>query len=140
LTATPTLAASAACFRDGKVLIAKRITPPLWSLPGGRIEPGESPEQAAQRELMEETGIEAEIVALAGEREVVLKDEGGGIAARFRIFAYAARWRAGEAKPGPEASEVLWVDPEALSGYKTTEGLLPIVMEAKRILGPCAGA
>ena len=135
MSVSPTLAASAACFRGGKVLIAKRIKPPLWSLPGGRIEAGETPEAAAMRELLEETGVEAEIVALAGEREVVLKDEGGGIAARFKIFAYAARWRAGEAKPGPEASEIAWVEPEALSAYKTTEGLLPIVMEAKRLIG-----
>jgi len=135
VSVSPTLAASAACFRGGKVLIAKRIKPPLWSLPGGRIEAGETPEAAAMRELLEETGVEAEIVALAGEREVVLKDEGGGIAARFKIFAYAARWRAGEAKPGPEASEIAWVEPEALSAYKTTEGLLPIVMEAKRLIG-----
>jgi 8-oxo-dGTP pyrophosphatase MutT (NUDIX family) len=139
VSVTPTLAASAACFRDGKVLIAKRIRPPLWSLPGGRIEPGETPEAAAKRELMEETGVEAEIVALAGEREVILKDEGGGVAARFKIFAYAARWRAGEAKPGPEASEVAWVEPAALSAYKTTDGLLPIVLEAERIV-TCAGA
>jgi 8-oxo-dGTP pyrophosphatase MutT (NUDIX family) len=68
---SPTLAASAACFRDGKVLIAKRIKPPLWSLPGGRIEPGETPEAAAARELMEETGVTAEIVAGGGAREGV---------------------------------------------------------------------
>jgi len=135
VSVSPTLAASAACFRDGKVLIAKRIKPPLWSLPGGRIEPGETPEAAAARELMEETGVTAEIVALAGEREVVLKDEGGGIAARFRIFAFAARWQAGEAKPGAEAAEVAWVEPDGLSAYKTTDGLLPIVLEAKRLIG-----
>ena len=135
MSVSPTLAASAACFRGGKVLIAKRIKPPLWSLPGGRIEPGETPEAAAMRELLEETGVEAEIVALAGEREVVLKDEGGGIAARFKIFAYAARWRAGEAAPGPEATEVAWVAPEEIAAYNATEGLLPIVMEAKRLVG-----
>lgn len=135
MSVSPTLAASAACFRDGKVLIAKRLKPSLWSLPGGRIEPGETPEAAAMRELLEETGVEAEIVALAGEREVVLKDEGGGVAARFKIFAYAARWRAGEAKPGPEACEVAWVAPEEIAAYNATEGLLPIVMEAKRLIG-----
>ena len=135
MSVSPTLAASAACFRGGKVLIAKRIRPPLWSLPGGRIEPGETPEAAAMRELLEETGVEAEIVALAGEREVVLKDEGGGVAARFKIFAYAARWRAGEAAPGPEATEVAWVAPEEIAAYNATEGLLPIVMEAKRLVG-----
>lgn len=135
MSVSPTLAASAACFRDGKVLIAKRIKPPLWSLPGGRIEPGETPEAAAARELLEETGVTAEIVALAGEREVVLKDEGGGIAARFKIFAFAARWRAGEAKPGAEAAEVAWVEPEEIAAYNATEGLLPIVMAAKRLIG-----
>ena len=135
MSVSPTLAASAASFRGGKVLIAKRIKPPLWSLPGGRIEPGETPEAAAMRELLEETGVEAEIVALAGEREVVLKDEGGGVAARFKIFAYAARWRAGEAAPGPEATEVAWVAPEEVAAYNATEGLLPIVMEAKRLVG-----
>ena len=135
MSVSPTLAASAACFRGGKVLIAKRIKPPLWSLPGGRIEAGETPEAAAMRELLEETGVEAEIVALAGEREVVLKDEGGGVAARFKIFAYAARWRAGEAAPGPEATEVAWVAPEEIAAYNATEGLLPIVMEAKRLVG-----
>ena len=135
MSVSPTLVASAACFRDGKVLIAKRLKPSLWSLPGGRIEPGETPEAAAMRELFEETGVEAEIVALAGEREVVLKDEGGGVAARFKIFAYAARWRAGEAAPGPEAAEVAWVAPEEIAAYNATEGLLPIVMEAKRLIG-----
>ena len=135
MSITPTLAASAACFRDGKVLIAKRIKPSLWSLPGGRIEPGETPEAAAMRELFEETGVTAEAVGLAGEAEVVRKDENGEILARFRIFAYAARWQAGEAVPGPEAAEVAWVTPEEIAAYSATEGLLPIVMEAKRLIG-----
>ncbi|MES1154895.1 MAG: NUDIX hydrolase, partial [Pseudorhodoplanes sp.] len=116
-----TIAASAACFRNGKVLIAKRFKPPLWSLPGGRVEPGETPEQAAIRELFEETGVKAELVALAGERDVELKDKDGALAARFHIFAYAARWIAGEAAPGPEASEVAWTEPAMISSYNTTQ-------------------
>lgn len=130
----PTLAASAACFRGGTVLIAKRIKPPVWSLPGGRVEPGETPEQAAIRELFEETGVTAEAVGLAGKSEVILKDKAGLVSARFRILAFAARWIAGEAKPGPEASEVAWVEPEQISSFKTTEGLLPIVLEARRMV------
>ena len=55
------IAASAAVFRDGRVLIARRMHGPrLWSLPGGRVEPGESPAQAAAREVREETGVEAD--------------------------------------------------------------------------------
>jgi len=67
------LAASAAVFRDGKVLIARRVKPPtLWSLPGGRVEKNENPNDAAERELYEETGVVAEILGLAGRRQAPL--------------------------------------------------------------------
>ncbi len=128
-------AASAAVFRDGKVLIARRVKPPaLWSLPGGRVEKNEDPKEAAERELYEETGVEAEILGLAGQREVTLRDERGEIAGKYVILAFAARWLAGEAKPGPEASEVAWVEPDKLTGFKMTEGLLPIILTAQRIV------
>lgn len=130
----PTLAASAACFRGGKVLIAKRIKPSLWSLPGGRLEPGETLAEAAVRELLEETGVTAEVVGLAGQTEVIRKDRNGAVVARFRVHAFAARWVAGEAAPGPEAADVAWVDPEEITAYDATEGLLPIVLEARRLL------
>ena len=58
----PFLAASIAVFRDGQVLLAERAAPPaarLFSLPGGLVEPGESLQEAALRELEEETGVEA---------------------------------------------------------------------------------
>lgn len=131
----PTLAASAACFRGGKVLIARRIKPSLWSLPGGRLEPGETLAEAAMRELFEETGVTAEPVGLAGQTEVIRKDRNGVVIARFQIHAFAARWIAGEAAPGPEAAAVAWVEPEEITAYNATEGLLPIVLEARRLLG-----
>ena len=131
----PTLAASAAVFRDGKVLIARRVQPPgLWSLPGGRIEKGESPEQAAQREVYEETGVDCETVGFAGQREVIQHDESGAVRRKFIVLAFAARWVAGEAQPGLEASDVAWVKPEKLSNYPLTEGLLPIVRSAQRLM------
>ena len=130
----PIPAASTAVFRDGKGLLARRAQPPLWSLPGGRIELGETAEQAALRELREEVGVEAEIVAPAGEREVTRRDKSGVIVARFRIQAFAARWRAGEPKPGPEAIEVRWVDPGKIGELKTTEGLAEIVAAAWRLV------
>lgn len=130
----PIPAASIAVFRDGKVLLALRTQPRLWSLPGGRIEPGETAEQAALRELREEVGVEAEIVAPAGEREAVWRGRDGVVVARFRIQAFAARWRAGEPKTGPEAVEVRWLDPDQVSELKTTEGLAEIVATARRLV------
>ncbi len=131
----PIPAASIAVFRDGKVLLALRTQPRLWSLPGGRIEPGETAEQAALRELREEVGVEAEIVAPAGEREAVWRGRDGVVVARFRIQAFAARWRAGEPKTGPEAVEVRWIEPGKIGELKTTEGLAEIVAAARRLIG-----
>ena len=130
----PIPAASIAVFRDGKVLLARRARPPLWSLPGGRIEPGETAEQAALRELREEVGVEAEIVAPVGEREAVRRDKSGVVVARFRIQAFAARWRAGEPKTGPEAIDVRWVEPDKVGELETTEGLAEIVATARRLV------
>ena len=65
--ARPILAASIAVFREGRVLIARRGRAPnagLYSLPGGAIEAGETAREAALRELREEVGVEAEIVAV----------------------------------------------------------------------------
>jgi 8-oxo-dGTP diphosphatase len=132
----PVLCASAAVFRDGKLLIARRTKPPfLWSLPGGAVEWGETLAAAALRELHEETGVEAEIAGYAGYSEVMLKNEKGNVFDHFVIVAFAARWRAGEAKTGPEASAVEWVDPARLRDYEITEGLVPIVEAAERLVG-----
>jgi mutator protein MutT len=126
---SPIIAASAAVFRGGRVLLAKRANPPrVWSLPGGKVEAGETPEAAAIREVREETGVDCEIVALADEGEVALP----GV--RYRLYAFAARFRAGEARPGPEAGAVEWVRPEEIANYDTTEGLAEIVERAKRII------
>jgi ADP-ribose pyrophosphatase YjhB (NUDIX family) len=130
----PIPAASIAVFRDGKVLLARRARPRLWSLPGGRIEPGETAEQAALRELREEVGVEAEIVGPAGEREAVWRDRNGTLVARFRIQTFAARWRAGEPKTGPEAVEVRWVDPDKVGELETTDGLAEIIATARGLL------
>ena len=132
----PILAASAACFRDGRLLIARRAKPPhLWSLPGGRVHPGEAAANAAQRELREETGVEAEILGFAGYREAILRDANGALQNHFLILAFAARWRAGEAKVSAEASAVEWIEPGELSRYRTTEGLAEIVAAAQRLAG-----
>ncbi|MGW0561976.1 (deoxy)nucleoside triphosphate pyrophosphohydrolase [Streptomyces sp. NPDC003016] len=55
----------AAVFHEGRLLAARRSAPPElaggWELPGGKVEPGESPERALVRELREELGVEADV-------------------------------------------------------------------------------
>ena len=76
----PQLAVSAAIFRDDQVLLVRRARAPskgVYSLPGGRVEFGESLHTALYREVDEETGLKISIVGLAGWREV-LPEAGGG--------------------------------------------------------------
>lgn len=139
----PTLAASAAVFRDGRVLLAKRGFAPglgLWSLPGGRVEPGETLAEAAVREVMEEVGVRAEVVAVAAALDFISRDSDGALASHFVVVAHAALWRAGEPEPGPEATEVGWFPPTEVAGLATTRGLADVVQRAACLLPKGAAA
>jgi len=129
----PYLAVSAAIFRDGKVLIVRRARPPangLYTLPGGGVELGETLEEAVIREVREETGLEVEPVALAGYRQAITRDAEGGVERHFVILPFAARWIAGEVSLNEELGEAHWLEPDALCGLQTTEGLALIVHAA----------
>jgi len=92
----PQLAVSAVIFRDDKVLVLRRAKSPgngFYSLPGGRVEFGESLVTALHREVDEETGLRIEIAGLAGWREVLPGTGGGG---HYLIMSFAARWISGE--------------------------------------------
>jgi ADP-ribose pyrophosphatase YjhB (NUDIX family) len=130
----PVLAASAACFRNGKLLLVRRAAPPeLWTLPGGRVEPGEAAAEAARRELREETGVEGDIVGFAGHRVMTLRDVEGALERHFVILSFAVRWRAGDGQVGEELAALEWIEPSALARFQTTEGLSEIVESARRL-------
>jgi 8-oxo-dGTP diphosphatase len=132
----PLLAASLACFRDGKVLIARRGRAPnrgLWSLPGGGVEFGETAADGALREFFEETGAEAEIVGLAEIVESIARDADGRTELHAVILAYAGRLKSGEPGPSDEAEELAWVRPGRLGAYETTPGLERVVRRAAEI-------
>ena len=133
----PFLAASAAVFRDGKVLLASRTKPPadkVFSLPGGIVELGETLHEAALRELMEEVGVEAEIVGLAGPVDIIEREADGRIVRPFVVNAFACRWVAGEPRTGPEAGEVLWMDPDRVDDLPTSPHLARLVRQAAALL------
>jgi 8-oxo-dGTP diphosphatase len=127
----PILAVSAAIIRDGKVLIVRRAPRPpaggLYTLPGGVVELGETLTEAVVREIREETALAIEPVALAGYREAIGKDDDGRIRRHFVILPFAARWIAGEPAINDELTEALWLDPAAVTGLKTTDGLMEII-------------
>ncbi|WP_439405519.1 NUDIX hydrolase [Bradyrhizobium sp. DASA03076] len=135
----PQIAVSAAIFRDGKVLLTRRARSPakgFYSLPGGRVEFGESLHQAVKREVDEETGLAIEIVSLAGWREVLPAAPGAG---HYLILSFAARWLAREPTLNDELDDFRWIAPDtlgSLSDLKLTGGLEEIVQSAARLIGP----
>jgi 8-oxo-dGTP diphosphatase len=96
------------CLRDEEVLLIRRGRPPKqgeWSLPGGRIEPGERAADAALRELREETGVEAEITGLIDVVDGLFPEAGR----HYVLIDYAARWLSGEPVAGDDALEARFV-------------------------------
>ena len=86
--------------------------------------------EAVKREVMEETAITIEPVALAGFRETITRDADNRVERHFVILPFAARWLAGEPCLNEELSEARWVRPAALADLPTTPGLAAIVANA----------
>jgi 8-oxo-dGTP diphosphatase len=131
----PQLAVSAAIFRDDKILLVRRARSPskgVYSLPGGRVEFGETLHAALHREVAEETSLKIEIVELAGWREVVPTAEGGG---HYVIMSFAAHWRAGDVVLNEELDDHQWLAPDALDELRITPGLEDLIQSARRVLG-----
>lgn len=104
---------------DDVILIRRRNEPQrhAWGYPGGSIEPGESIHDAALRELMEETGTEAEVLGLLDVVEVCEFDRTGRHH-HFVLIALLCRYIAGELRPGDDAMDCRWVRiPDGLSAF-----------------------
>jgi 8-oxo-dGTP diphosphatase len=89
------------------VLLAVRVDPRGWELPGGNLEPGEDDESALVREVREETGIEVLVGPLVGEYR-----RSGFLPHTARV--YRCRPQGGVIAPSSETARVRWWDPEAI--------------------------
>jgi len=119
------LAVVAAVLRDGqgRVLLARRLPGGphggLWEFPGGKVEPGEMPEEALARELVEELGIQVTV------GDEVLAVDHAYPHLRLRLIAYACTLRAGT--PATlHCQDFAWVTPAELTSYPMPEADLPI--------------
>jgi len=107
---------------QGRLLLIKRGHAPgagLWSLPGGRIEPGETDAEALVREMREETGLVVEPGQLVGAVRRPAQD--GDF---LDIRDYAATVTGGTLHAGDDAAEARWVAPDELESLPITEGLV----------------
>jgi 8-oxo-dGTP diphosphatase len=108
---------------SGRLLLIKRGHEPgkgLWSIPGGRIEAGESDAAALVREVREETGLVVTPGPLIGS---VRRPSGSGDSV-FDIRDYAASVIGGALVPGDDADDAVWAGPAELDTLPMAEGLL----------------
>lgn len=131
-TTAPVPCAGVVCLRGDEVLLIRRGTSPRlgeWSLPGGRIEPGERAADAAMRELVEETGVTAE---LAGLIDVV----DGFFPPRhhYVLIDYAARWISGNPRAGDDAAEAAFHPLREIDALVAWEETRRVIRAAVKLL------
>lgn len=108
--------------QDARLLLIRRGTPPhagTWSIPGGRVEPGEDGPAAVVRELREETGLVVEVGALVG---AVTRAGADGV--RYEIEDWACVVTGGQLVAGDDATDACWADSTGLARLTLTPGLV----------------
>ncbi|MGQ0743855.1 MAG: NUDIX hydrolase [Acidimicrobiales bacterium] len=124
--ARPELCVSALVAEDGRVLLVRRGPGPAggqWSLPGGRVEAGESLAEAVVREVLEETGLSAVCNHLVGWVEKV--GDPGWVILAFAVTLLDPHDSAPRA--GSDAAEIRWVSLDQVSELDLTDGLVDLL-------------
>jgi ADP-ribose pyrophosphatase len=128
----PRVGVGAVVSREGRVLLVRRGAAPalgLWAIPGGVLELGETLQEAAEREILEETGI----TIRAGEPlftcDVIRRDSAGAVRFHYVIIDMTAEYVAGEVRGSDDALEARWVAPEEMAGLSATDTTLKLLRQ-----------
>lgn len=108
----PIVGVGVVLVRDGKILLEKRKNEPgqgKWSVPGGIVELGETPEQTAIREMLEETGLAVSNPEPIDIINQVTLDEHGKVEYHFVIIDYFVKLHGGSLQAASDAAELEWV-------------------------------
>ena len=138
----PLVGIGVAVLRPDAVLLVRRAKPPAqgtWSLPGGAQRLGETCEQAARRELAEETGIAVGPLHLAGHVDSIHYDADGHVQFHYTILDFCAAYVTGNAQAGGDATELAWAGLDRLADYDLWEEAQHIVALSRVRLGGSAG-
>ena len=130
----PVLGVGAVIVKDGKALIVKRANEPFkgqWSIPGGRVEPGETLAEAVRREMREETGLEVRVGPLIDVFELV-EHVAGRLRHHFVIVDYLCACVGGALCAGDDAEALAWVTDDEVVRYGVADGAAAVVRKALR--------
>ncbi len=110
--ARPIVGVGVLVFKANELLLIQRGKPPKvgeWSLPGGAIELGETLWQAAEREILEECGIQIANCELLETVDIVLRDDSGRVQYHYVIVDFIADYAGGEARAASDALSAQWM-------------------------------
>jgi 8-oxo-dGTP diphosphatase len=129
----PIVAVSALIIRDGSILLVKRANEPnkgKWSLPGGKLELGETVRQAAEREALEECSVRVMADHIFEVTDHIIHDDAGRVKYHYVLIDLIARYISGEARAQSDAAECRWFTIKELDKLDTTAQLRSVIMRA----------
>ena len=133
MTAQPQRAVSAAIFHRGRFLLVRRGRPPalgLYAFPGGRVEPGETLDQAVRREVSEETGALLDTVRHLVDLSIPAEDDAQRV--EFVLSVHVAGFAGGRLAPGDDADALAWYTLDEMARLPLAGSVLEI---ARQIAG-----
>lgn len=131
----PLVGVGALIVKDNKVLLVKRANEPnkgKWSIPGGVVKLGESLIDALKRGILEETGLEIDVLDVVCVSEEIVKDkEGENIKFHYVIIDFFAKIVGGQLKVGSDAEEARWVSFDELDDLEIVEFVKKLIENVK---------
>jgi mutator protein MutT len=126
----PLVGVGAVIVEGDRVVLVRRAAQPMageWSIPGGLLELGETMRLGAEREALEETGLQVEAGEVLGVLDRILPDASGKLRFHYVLIDFLCRRVAGELRAGGDAAEARWVREAELQSLGVAEAAVKVI-------------